>query len=103
MYESPVKLIVDQMYTQFLREQEDNVYKAVQQYGINVDKEELIRALQYDRQQYEKGYSEGYISGINMLAKNFKDKFINPFGYYVFDKTSLEDLVKEMESEFNEK
>ena len=32
--------------------------RAVQSYGINVDKDELIRALQYDREQYYKGYAD---------------------------------------------
>ena len=30
----------------------------VQQYGIVVDKEELLKALQYDREQYAKGYND---------------------------------------------
>ena len=28
------------------------------EYGIEVDKEELIKALNYDRNQYEKGYND---------------------------------------------
>lgn len=38
---------------------ENNVCKAVASYGINVDKDELIKALKYDREQYEKGYEDG--------------------------------------------
>ena len=38
---------------------ENNVCKAVASYGINVDKDELIKALKYDREQYEKGYTDG--------------------------------------------
>lgn len=30
----------------------------VQDYGVRVDKEALIKALMYDRQQYEKGYAD---------------------------------------------
>lgn len=54
-YKSPIEIIVGQAKLEF----EDGVYKAVQGYGVNVDKEELIRALQYDRGQYEKGYADG--------------------------------------------
>jgi hypothetical protein len=46
------------MRTQF----EDNVFKAIQDYGIVVDKEELIKALQYDRGQYEKGFADGMLA-----------------------------------------
>ena len=35
------------------------VFRAVQEVGIEVDKDELLKALQYDRGQYEKGYSDG--------------------------------------------
>ena len=38
---------------------EDDVVKAVQSYGIVVDKKELLRALGYDRGQYDKGYEDG--------------------------------------------
>ena len=40
-------------------EQENTVYKAIQSIGVNVDKDELIRALKYDRDQYDKGFDDG--------------------------------------------
>lgn len=55
MYESPINIIYGQMQTQM----EGDIFRAVQSYGINVDKEELLRALQYDREQYRKGYADG--------------------------------------------
>lgn len=54
-YYSPIEVIRREMQTKF----ENDVYSAVQQYGIVVDKDELIKALQYDRGQYEKGYADG--------------------------------------------
>ena len=39
---------------------EDATYKAVIECGVAVDKDELIKALAYDRGQYEKGYGDGY-------------------------------------------
>lgn len=56
MWESPIKQILGEMHT----EMEGECMKVVQQYGFDVDKEELTKALMYDRQQYEKGYAEGY-------------------------------------------
>ena len=39
---------------------DDMVFGAVAEVGIEVDRDELIKALAYDRQQYEKGYVDGY-------------------------------------------
>ena len=59
MYESPINLIVTDIYNQMQKQQEEEVYKAVLHYVPDVDKAELIRALQYDREQYSKGYADG--------------------------------------------
>ena len=55
MYKSPIEIIQGEMNSQL----EDDIVRVVQGFDINVDKEELIRALNYDRQQYEKGYADG--------------------------------------------
>lgn len=55
MYESPIDIIYGEIQTQI----ENDVLKAVQRVGVNVDKEELLKALQYDREQYSKGYADG--------------------------------------------
>lgn len=54
-YESPITLIAKEMETKM----EGDVMNVVQQYGINVNKEELLKALMYDRDQYAKGYAKG--------------------------------------------
>ena len=53
-YQSPIDLIIGQMNLAF----EGEVCKAVQNVGVNVDKDELLKALQYDRGQYQKGYND---------------------------------------------
>lgn len=58
-YKPPIEIIMGQMRL----EVDNGIYKAVQGYGVNVDKEELIRALKYDRGQYEKGYADGLRHG----------------------------------------
>lgn len=55
MYDSPIRLAVSKMTSQF----NDDIYNAVVKTGIDVDKDELVRALNYDRNQYEKGYRDG--------------------------------------------
>ena len=59
MYKSPIELLVTDIQNQIVKQQDEEIYKAVVSYVPNVDKEELIRALKYDRDQYEAGYLEG--------------------------------------------
>lgn len=50
MYEAPIKPIKSNIDMQV----EDGILKAIQRIDIEVDKYELIKALNYDRSQYEK-------------------------------------------------
>jgi len=59
MYESPIEKIYGELQTQMVQEEEKMVMKAIKEVGVNVDKEELIKALQYDRNQYAEGYEDG--------------------------------------------
>lgn len=60
LYESPINIIQGQLKIEL----EGKVMKAVQNVGVEVDKEELIRALQYDRDQYDKGFRDGVNSAV---------------------------------------
>ena len=53
-YQSPIEVIQSQIDGIV----ENEIYKAVLRVGVNVDKEELIRALKHDRAQYQKGYED---------------------------------------------
>lgn len=59
MYKTPFEKIYSEIQTQMAQEDENMVMEAIRKVGINVDKEELIKALQYDRNQYTKGYDDG--------------------------------------------
>ena len=60
MWESPLNKIYREIHDQIVKQDEENMMLAVNQaVGYKVDKEELIKALQYDREQYEKGYKDG--------------------------------------------
>lgn len=58
MYKSPIDIIQSTAY-QVAKGVESDIYQAVFNYGIFVDKEELLKALRYDREQYSKGYEDG--------------------------------------------
>ena len=59
-YKSPIEIIRDNINVQL----EGEVLKAVHNVGINVDRKELIKALAYDREQYIKGFNNGYNKAI---------------------------------------
>ena len=58
MYESPINLINKQVSMEVEKTIDGEIWKAIKEIGIDVDKEELIRALKYDRDQYIKGYND---------------------------------------------
>ena len=74
MYESPIELVVSQFKSEIIKQQENEVLKAVQNVGVNVNKAELIRALAYDRDQYDKGYADGYETGRLAMLDELKRK-----------------------------
>ena len=60
MYESPITKIVSDISSQVVKNQEDQLICEVRQkIGYDIDKDELIKALNYDREQYDKGYLDG--------------------------------------------
>lgn len=60
MYESPIRLLVQQVETSVREQQEKQIFEAVQKCIADVDREQLIKALAYDRYQYSKGYADGH-------------------------------------------
>ena len=54
MYRSPIEV-----FHNIAQKADNGIYSAVIEQGVNVDREELIKALRYDRNQYEKGYQDG--------------------------------------------
>ena len=66
MYESPIKIIAGKIQTQI----DGDIYRAVQNVGINVDRTELLKALEYDRGQYEKGFSDGFAQALEIALQD---------------------------------
>ena len=67
MYRSPIDMLITDIQHQIAQQQDEEVYKAVVSVGINVDKEELLRALRYDRDQYEKGFADGKADALRWI------------------------------------
>ena len=94
MYESPFDMVmtplgiaIEEVRDSISGQIVESVLKATRSVNVTVDKEELLKALRYDRDQYKKGYDDAmaeivhcedcihrlrhnddYMCGINVLA-----------------------------------
>lgn len=71
-YESSINLISTKMQVEL----EESILKSVQNVENSVDKEELIRAIQYNREQYSKGFKIGYSKAVDDALNAFKELYI---------------------------
>lgn len=67
-------MIYGELQTQIMQEDEKLVMKAIRNVGVNVDKEALIKALQYDLNQYTKGYEDGKNDILDKIRAEIKAK-----------------------------
>ena len=90
MYESPIQVLTTQMNIEY----ENGVFKCVQNYLPIVDKDELVKALQCDREQYDKGY----IDGATELANRLKKWVVESSNYWFSCSVNAEidEVLKEM-------
>ncbi len=71
-YESPIN-IVQSVQKDIAENVDKQIYTAIQQVGVIVNKDELIKALSYDRNQYEEGYKNGYMKAKEDLKTALTD------------------------------
>ena len=90
-YQSPISQIYKDVEYKFKEDMENKTIEAVHHFGISVDKEELIKALQYDRNQYDKGYSDGRASMVEELEKIKAE--IDESSFETYEKYSEEPIV----------
>lgn len=105
-WESPIQDFIEKMRIEHERTLESETIKAVRAIDVTVDKEELIKALQYDRNQYEKGYVNGYNAGASNVAEEIfaeieeKGKVDEPIvEYYILSYSELAELKKKYTKE----
>ena len=67
MYNSPITLFepAQTIPEQIAKDTDEYVYKAVLSQNIDVNRDELIKALRYDRDQYDKGYHDAMLEQKN--------------------------------------
>ena len=94
MYKSPIE-ITHKIVSEVSRDKENKIVAKVKDItNINIDKDELIKALQYDCDQYVKGYNEGYIEG----EKAARERFCNILEYTLSE--SINYAIKEWDRDF---
>lgn len=73
-YESPISKIYGDIRNEIIRQDEENFMCTIEQMiGYKVDKDELIKALQYDRDQYNKGYKDGVKEALEKNGRKFEE------------------------------
>ena len=82
MHESPIKIIestIDSFSKAIIKKKDDAIFAEIQSsFGVELDRSELLRALQYDRDQYDKGYSDGRSDAVAHGAwHRYHDHFTN--------------------------
>lgn len=97
-YKSPIEIIGEQINSNF----ENGILKAVHSFGIDVDIEELKRALKYDRNQYMQGYEFGRKKTAKEFAERLKQKYAQSCSEYypeliMLTSEQLNELLKEYE------
>ena len=93
MYKSPIEIVMEEVFQKMDEDFENAVFKAVRKVGINVDKEELLKALIYDRGQYDKGYEDAMNEVKHPQPLKFED--------LIYD-APYEEIVRIKEIESNE-
>lgn len=66
-YQGPITFTFEEMTSEFIKQNEEAVLKAVMRCNVQVDKEELLKALKYDRGQFDKGYNAGFVEGCSAV------------------------------------
>lgn len=62
-YKAPIEVLINEAKLNF----ENGIYNAIQEFEIKVDKDELIKALNYDREMYKKGYNDAVHEMMDIL------------------------------------
>ena len=97
MYKPPIEIVMKEVFQKMNEDFENSVLKAVQKVDINVDKEELLKALIYDRGQYDKGYEDAMNEVKHPQPLKFEDL---KEGMWIYD-APYEEIVRIKEIESN--
>lgn len=90
--ENQLKSMSDDIQDQIAKKEEEILtYEITQAVGYSVDKEELIAALEYDRDQYRKGYNDAMDVIENIKADI--DKYLYDEGFGLSYRKDILDII----------
>ena len=95
-YKSPIQL-TEKMTHRIIKEEEDYILRTVRNVVADVDREALLKALQYDRNQYEQGYADGQKEAIPIeWIKKYYEDITMP---YTDTRIQFEEMIRKWEKE----
>lgn len=84
MYKSPIE-IINKIAEKASKALDDKVESAIQSYeatyDVAINRDELLKALKYDRRQYDKGYNDGYEDGYAKAIEDVSELLAEELGY----------------------
>ena len=82
-YESPIHTYTERVARELANNLDGEVITAVIRCGVSVDKDELIRALKYERDQYNKGYQDAIHDRdlVEVVHGRWVNPYINRYGH----------------------
>lgn len=100
-YESPIAVYqTQQEMIQCISEKQDELVFAKVRQVVDVNKSELIKALQYDRDQYKKGYEDGLKDAVPVdRLKDLCERWVDACTMCVHmecDKCALRTCVRDL-------
>ena len=105
MYESPINIISQDIGMQIVKQLEHTVVEAIRKCDVVVDKDELIKALNYDRNQYSKGYKDGANDVLDKIKDEIdrQQKWLLHAGYTAYNVDIALDAIKSVVAESEER
>lgn len=80
-YKSPIARAVDEVFNDVVKRDNDYLMAQVRiAVGYDINKDKLIKALQYDRHQYEVGYADGKFARDREIIRCRECKHYSPKG-----------------------
>lgn len=96
MYECPITVYTQEILNHMVIERENVITTKISEtIGVDINREELIKALNYDRQQYEKGYADAKAEYESMLDKIRAE--IEQRSYGIANDSVIQGMVYERE------
>ena len=104
MYKSPITVdtgevkydgLMEKIEKEFADHIDEAVIRAVLETNVEVDRDELIRALRFDRCQYQKGYSDGWEAAHQSIVRCRECKHFGRFGDRNYCEVFADELLEQ--------